>query len=125
MDGTMGELGAEGVMMALEDSMQAAQMAREIKRLDGIIEKREKEIESIKIKLARIMHENAEKDAEIDELRRVCRRYRAERAEGYARALDAARERGDKTNRLFVRLLVMCVVSVMAAVVMTAVMCLG
>lgn len=82
MEMTVGEAGAEGVMLAISDGMKAAEYAR-------ALEAAKAEREALEKKSRALMDENAQKDREIARLRRQCKAYRFSRARAYEQALEA------------------------------------
>lgn len=79
---TIRQAGAEGVVKALADGMQAAQYARALEA--ALAEK-----EALEAKCKALTDENAMQQREINRLRKQCRAYRFSRARAYEQVLEA------------------------------------
>lgn len=79
---TIRQAGAEGVVKALADGMQAAQYARALET--ALAEK-----DALETKVKALTDENAMQQREINRLRKQCRAYRFSRARAYEQVLEA------------------------------------
>ena len=118
MDISMKEAGAQGVLMAIEDSMMAAAMSRENEGLKAEIEKRDERIAAMCRKHAETVKELQQAKAEVEALRKINRKYRRDRRDAYARAIRESKDEAEFQTAAWARCAGAFAVGVLMAIVM-------
>ena len=118
MDISMKEAGAQGVLMAIEDSMMAAAMSRENEGLKAEIEKRDERIAAMCRKHAETVKELEKVRAEVEALRKINRKYRRDRRDAYARAIRESKDETEFQTAAWARCAGAFAVGVLMAIVM-------
>ena len=115
---TLGNMGAEGVQIAIEDSMMAAAMSRENEGLKAEIEKRDERIAAMCRKHAETVKELQQAKAEVEALRKINRKYRRDRRDAYARAIRESKDEAEFQTAAWARCAGAFAVGVLMAIVM-------
>lgn len=117
---TIRQAGAEGVVRALADGMQAAQYARALEA--ALAEK-----ETLEAKCKALTDENAMKDREIARLRKENRSYRYSRSRAYAQVLEEQHQSAldGPARKWFISLLLALGGLATCIVILAVVLCVG
>ena len=117
---TIAQTGAEGVITALADGMKAASYARQLDASEAACR-------LLSAKVDALENDLAQKEAEIERLRKENRYYRFSRSRAYAQALEAqASSVAHRSERGWAALVVGAVGTVVGlAIAFTIVWCVG